>query len=444
MTTENLSRLRQGHLAGVQRLDLSHCGLTEFPREVFQLADSLEILDLSGNRLDRLPDDLHRLSRLQAIFCSDNRFTELPPALGRCERLDMVGFKACRIVEVPAAALPPMLRWLILTDNRIESLPDELGRRPRLQKLMLAGNRLSALPETLADARALELLRIAANRFDRLAPWLVRLPRLSWLAWGGNPEGAAAQMAPDLPLVTVGWSDLRLGPVLGEGASGVIHRVDRMVDGLPQPAALKVFKGAVTSDGLPDTEMAACMAAGTHPGLIGATARVSGHPEGRPALLMPLVGPQWRILAGPPSLRSCTRDVYPEETRLDPVYILQIARDIAGAVDHLHRRGLLHGDLYAHNILVNKDGRAKLGDFGAASFLPAGNGPLSENLQRLEVRAFGCLLEELRQHGGGMQADPVMQQLRPIEAACLSADNAGRPLFPQIESALRAIAPVQP
>ncbi|MDW5416584.1 hypothetical protein R6242_08380 [Iodobacter sp. CM08] len=65
-----LSQLRSGQLAGVSRLDLS-CGLTEFPQEIYQLADSLEILNLSGNALSSLPDDLPRLHQLKVIFCSD-------------------------------------------------------------------------------------------------------------------------------------------------------------------------------------------------------------------------------------------------------------------------------------------------------------------------------------------------------------------------------------
>ena len=45
-----LEQLRSGALAGAVRLQLA-CGLTEFPREIFDLADTLEILDLSGNAL---------------------------------------------------------------------------------------------------------------------------------------------------------------------------------------------------------------------------------------------------------------------------------------------------------------------------------------------------------------------------------------------------------
>jgi predicted TPR repeat methyltransferase len=45
-----LTQLRTGKLQGITRLDLS-CGLTELPDEIYQLADTLEILNLSGNAL---------------------------------------------------------------------------------------------------------------------------------------------------------------------------------------------------------------------------------------------------------------------------------------------------------------------------------------------------------------------------------------------------------
>ena len=157
--TATLEQLRAGQLAGTQRLKLA-CGLSEFPREIFDLADTLEILDLSGNALSSLPDDLPRLGKLRIIFCSDNQFTELPEVLGQCPQLSMIGFKANRIRTVSGASLPAQLRWLILTDNEVEALPSEIGNCTQLQKLMLAGNRLSTLPEELAACSRLELLRL--------------------------------------------------------------------------------------------------------------------------------------------------------------------------------------------------------------------------------------------------------------------------------------------
>ena len=439
MDHDTLSQLRAGRLAGTRRLDLC-CGLTEFPPEIFDLADSLEILNLSGNRLDELPDDLPRLHRLRVIFCSDNLFTRLPEVLGACARLETVGFKANRISHVPARALPVGLRWLILTDNAITELPEALGQRSRLQKLMLAGNRLDRLPDSLAAAGALELVRIAANQFDALAPWLCALPRLAWVGLSGNPcsrPAAASGAISAAQPVDIEWSALALEQILGEGASGVIYRALLRLGGKQAPVAVKVFKGAVTSDGLPQDEMAACMAAGLQPHLIGATGRVVGHPERRQALVMPLVDPSFSVLAGPPSLDSCTRDVYAETVRFSPSTELRLLGSIASAASHLHGRGLLHGDLYAHNILWKTSGTALLGDFGAASFI--GDNADAAAMGRMETRAFGCLMEEVLHRCDGAENDTIGKALLQWRDLCLGPQPAHRPSMADVDAALRKL-----
>ena len=439
MDTDTLALLRAGKLAGIRRLDLS-CGLTEFPPEIFSLADSLEILNLSGNRLNGLPADLHRLHRLQAIFCSDNLFTELPLALGQCLRLDMVGFKANRIQKVDGLALPPLLRWLILTDNCISELPAELGLRPRLQKLMLAGNRLQNLPDSLSECGQLELLRISANEFERLPEWLGALPRLAWLAFAGNPVSKQAESAAgSCAIPAVDWRDLDIGIKLGEGASGVIHQATDSSATPARPVAIKIFKGAITSDGSPANEMAACVKAGTHAGLIGAIGRITNHPTGADALVMPLADAAYRVLAGPPSLESCTRDVYPQGTGLTGEAAIALARSIASAVAHLHTEGMIHGDLYGHNILHDGTGNALLGDFGAATLT---GDPAPVYLQRLESRAFGCLLEELITHSAWPpRLKEQRLQLERMSHACQACDPTTRPLFDALQARLSILTP---
>jgi len=432
---DTLAQLRAGRLAGARRIDLSS-GLTEFPREVFALADSLEVLNLSGNALDTLPDDLHRLHKLRVLFCSDNRFTTLPEAIGQCHGLDIVGFKANRIRTVPSASLPSSLRWLILTDNQIEELPGSLGNCTRMQKLMLAGNRLRALPPSMAGLGQLELLRIPANRFETLPAWLPSLPRLSWLACAGNPFDTQAEdaaiTAQSVPHID--WRELALGRKLGEGASGVIHRATL---GASQQVAVKLFKGAVTSDGWPHSEMAACIAAGAHPTLIAAQSRIDGHPEGIEGLVMALVDPSFATLAGPPSLASCTRDVYAEEARWTSAVALRIARDIASAMQHLHAQGILHGDLYAHNILWHPEDGGRLGDFGAAWMTGALDAAQARAFQGLEMRAFGCLLEELLERCN----DAPPQAVATLKDRCLQPDAASRPSFAEALSVLRRALP---
>ena len=230
----------------------------------------------------------------------------------------------------------------------------------------------------------------------------------------GNPcEGAGA--APAAPVVD--WSALAPGALLGEGASGQVHAATWA----GRPVALKLFKGAMTSDGLPEREMAACLAAGAHPNLIGALGRLAGHPEAAQGLVMPRLPAAWRVLAGPPSLESCSRDVYDPALRLTPEVALRIARGIGAAAAHLHGQGLLHGDLYAHNVLWDGTaGEAVLSDLGAAAVLPPG--ALGETLQRLEVRAWGLLLDELLDRCGAAPA-----AARAVAQACTQPVVAARP-----------------
>jgi hypothetical protein len=434
-----LSQLRSGELAGIKRLDLS-CGLAEFPREIFDLADSLEILNLSGNALTGLPDDLPRLARLRVLFCSDNPFTELPAVVGQCAALEMVGFKANRIRHVPPASLPPRLRWLILTDNQVERLPAEVGDCGQLQKLMLAGNQLAELPAELANCRQLELLRISANRFEALPDWLLAMPRLTWLACAGNPM---ERIVPAASATPVPWGELVIDQLLGEGASGLIYRAHWQRDGAAaMPLAVKLFKGEVTSDGWPQSEMAASLAIGTHPNLIPVAGPLTGHPQGTAGLVMHFIPATFKTLAGPPSLASCTRDVYPQGTRFAPAAIARIAQGVAAAGAHLHARGVLHGDLYAHNLQCDADGQCLLGDMGAASFLPE-NAARSQALQRLETRAFGCLLDELLLHADASLSAAMRESWVGLRDDCLQETVAARPLYAEIAQRLQAVAAMQ-
>jgi hypothetical protein len=426
-----LSQLREGSLNGTTYLKLSE-GLKSFPQEIFELAETLEILDLSGNELTSLPDDLGKLHKLRILFCSNNPFTILPEALGDCPHLEMVGFKANKIETVPAGALNTHLRWLILTDNNITELPAAIGLCSRMEKLMLAGNKLHALPTELQYCQNLALLRISANKLQNLPDWLLSMPKLSWLAFSGNPFCITPQI-PTIP--SVSWHQLEIQQTLGQGASGIIYRANLLKE--HRRVAVKVFKGAVTSDGLPEDEMNAFISAGTHAGLVKLIAELKNHPDERKGLLMELIPDDFQNLGMPPNFETCTRDVFDTTTTLTSKSILKIASTIASLVTQLHQNGIMHGDLYAHNILVNKDNDTLLSDFGAASFYNKQNKQYAENIEQLEVRAFGILLDDLLHLCSETSA--ITEHLIAIRNSCLQYPVSGRPSFATLQDTFKCI-----
>ena len=366
-------------------------GLLEFPRELFDHVETLEVLDLSGNELSSLPEEFHRFSKLKRLFLSQNKFKVFPKVLAKCESLEMLGFKSNQIHTLSPDSLPEKTRWLILTDNQLESLPEDIGQLSRLQKLMLAGNRLKALPEALAQCQNLQLLRIAANDLDQWPKVLEQLPNLSWLAFSGNPFCQGIKSLSQVPVVSM--SDLQCHEVLGQGASGVIYRADwRLDSATTKPVAFKLFKGEVTSDGDPQDELQICLASGQHRNLVEPIAQVQGD-EGS-GLVMTLIPPEYKNLGGPPSLVSCTRDTFPQGQTMSVEWIKKIVTQMNGVLTHLRSLKIMHGDIYAHNVLIDGD-HILFGDFGAASSYAQLEIQTQRALEKIEDRAFAYFIEDL-------------------------------------------------
>ncbi|MEZ9548762.1 MULTISPECIES: leucine-rich repeat-containing protein kinase family protein [Vibrio] len=387
-----LEQLKSGQLKGIKRLKLSE-GLTEFPLEILELSDSLEILDLSGNQLSELPQELTQLTNLRIIFASNNLFTHLPDVLGSLPKLEMIGFKTNQIKTVSEESLPAQLRWLILTDNAIEVLPNSLGERPRLQKLALAGNQLRALPESMEDLSNLELVRLSANQLTEFPEFLIKLPKLAWLAFAGNPFCKHPSSLDSVPAVSS--QCYSLNQVLGQGASGVISHANWLNSDFdfPQGVAVKVFKGEVTSDGYPHDELEACLQAGHHSNLVKSIAQVDE--QDYLALVMELIPSCHYNLGLPPTLDTCTRDTFPEGFELPIAQIDNIVTQMIDVFNHLHDNKVCHGDLYAHNTLVNEQGQMIFGDFGAATIYGYLTEEQQQGIRRIEARALKCFIEDL-------------------------------------------------
>ncbi|CAM3665733.1 MULTISPECIES: leucine-rich repeat-containing protein kinase family protein [Pseudoalteromonas] len=412
-----LEQLRSGQLVGAKRLQLV-AELTTFPDEIFTLAETLEVLDLSNNKLTDLPAQFACLTKLKRVFLSFNQFQHIPPVLAKCPALIMIAFKGNQISEFAEHSLPLTTQWLILTDNKLQQLPESFGELTQLRKLALAGNQLTTLPHSMQQCQQLELVRLSANNLTQIDDWLFELPALTWLAFAGNDFNKSQSLQHGAIKQTT-LNEFELISQIGEGASGIIH----LADWQQHKVAVKLFKGAITSDGYPLDEVNCCLQAGEHPNLIKVLAYID-NPE-QLGLVMELINQDYQNLGLPPSLETCTRDTFAEHTQFTAEAIKHIAKQMLSTLAHLHANNVSHGDVYAHNTMIDAQYTVLFGDFGAATNLNSLTDYQRSQMELIEVRAIGCLIADLLTLC--KESTPETHKLQQIAAQSMSLVMSERP-----------------
>lgn len=368
---------------------------------------TITTLDLFGADLASLPSALPRcVPNLSILFCAKNDFSEVPEVIGQCPKLEMVSFKSNNVRKIHPGALRPQMRWLILTDNNITSIPGEIGRCCNLQKFMLSGNLIQKLPVEISHCRNLELVRLASNQLTEPPMELLGLPKLSWVAFSDNPFVAAAFQKKtangdgDIHMEVFEDGSLdnpALGTELGKGASGITRKYKTVLPGVnnrEEEVAVKEYFSAITSDGNPQEERKVSMVASS----LGCSSLVKVLGRTNNGNLVMELLKDYQVFADPPSLESCSRDVYDEDVKalFSEKRALVMVDHLLHALVKLHEQGICHGDFYGHNILISDkdEERLWLTDFGAAFFYDT-SAVYGKAIEVVERRAFGLLVSEI-------------------------------------------------
>ena len=387
----------------------------------------LRVLDLGFNRLTLVPKCIGDLASLQLLNLAHNQLTTLPAEIGKLTQLQVLGLRSNQLSALPAEVGElQALHSLFLTDNKLSELPGTLGKLRKLRKLQAASNCLTGLPaELFAGACELEMLRVPCNRIASLPATMASHPKLCWVSLAGNPAwsaGPATQREVSLVRdddIAYDDSGTALGP---SGASGGVFAATWQ----GRRVAVKRFVDAVSPDGAPADEMAVARAV-HHPRCVDVLA--VAEPPHRAMVMTHIQG---KPLGGRPGGKSLLRCTYPPDQRWPTSFAVRCALDVAQACGACAAAGVCHGDVYAHNVVVDADGRATLVDFGAAFAFPATCGI---DFQRLEVRAFGLLLQEL-----GDRCLPERHEgLSALAAKCMDTTVAGRPSFDELDAELERL-----
>lgn len=382
-------------LSTLKKLNVKGMGLTCLPDAISHCLQ-LEFLEVTGNPLQGLPESIAKLPKLDTLFAAGVGWTEIPKVLASCPSLRMLGVRDNQIVSLDGESLPECLVWLIAAGNKIESLPN-IARLKHIRKLMLSHNRLTCSGlEPVAGIEDLEMVRVAANRLEAFPQSLFRHRRLAWVAVGGNPftEAIMKRRLESAP-APVDFSEVCLGERLGSGAGATVYQGTWR----GQDVAVKIWDAERFSDGTSRGEWAASRVA-SNPGHPSMVKVLSAFEEPKPGMILELL-PGASAAAGPPLSSTVTRDALPIHGGPGPWYsidsILTISRAVAQACAHLRAQGLMHGDIYLHNTLIQWEGSkecaavldARLSDLGAAAAVD------DPGFEKLEVRSYGWLLKDL-------------------------------------------------
>ncbi|KAL3796674.1 hypothetical protein HJC23_009974 [Cyclotella cryptica] len=411
----------------------------------------LKKLDLNNSELSTLPSGIEALSpTLEILFLSENNFEAFPECLGNLNRLRMLSLRGNRLTELSSSNLPKKsLVWLILTNNQISRIDPNVGELKELRKLMLSHNKLSSIPSELEGCKNLELVRLANNEITTELPKeFVTLPKLAWISLAGNPIAHCPQTKEkEILKSSVSFTE---SDVLGKGASGIVYAGKYS----GKDVAVKIFKQqSMGSDGNPEDE-AAINALIDHPLAVSALGFfLCDENEKHEGMVMPLLDGA-KTIGRVPSFDTVTRDAGPtnDAIDLDRESVLSIVWNVATALEHVHRKaGVSNGDVYLHNILMCKVGTARISDWGA-SFIYDGNHDFADVFERIEVLAFGRLVQDLfdwylnsslpdltepadflgRTRGVPLESGPFYDLVQSI----LQPDQHKRPSFKEIKSTL--------
>uniref|UniRef100_A0A3B4HAY4 Leucine rich repeats and calponin homology domain containing 3 n=2 Tax=Haplochromini TaxID=319058 RepID=A0A3B4HAY4_9CICH len=163
--------------AATGSLNLSGRKLKEFPRCAanHDLTDTTRA-DLSRNRLSELPLEVCLFVSLESLNLYQNCLRSLPDGLLNLQALTYLNLSRNQLSVLPAVVCGLPLKVLIACNNKLVSLPEELGQLRHLTELDVSCNEIQTLPAQVGQLEALRDLNIRRNHLVRLPPELAELP----------------------------------------------------------------------------------------------------------------------------------------------------------------------------------------------------------------------------------------------------------------------------
>lgn len=161
-------------LAGLEILKMNNNLIGNLSSDAFHNVYQLTELHLEGNKISELADDTFELANLRVLNLRGNLLTTFSDKVfgSMASNLTELNLRGNRLTEVSPLSSLTSLSSLILSSNRLHSLPEDIFRNmTALDYLDLSENQLTSLPETVfIDLTGIKVIHLNKNNLSKLEP----------------------------------------------------------------------------------------------------------------------------------------------------------------------------------------------------------------------------------------------------------------------------------
>lgn len=202
LSSNHLKRIGFKKNHSITNLDLSENKLKRIPKSIRRLKH-LKHLDLSKNEIKRIPcfiknmdslvelklnynqlkslskRDIRKLKKLKSIHFGANGISELPDNLELLTKLETLNLGINQINKVPPSfSQIKSLEHLIFYRNEFTAIPVEVWELISLKEIDFYHNHISEIPEQIGNAKKLEQIYLAYNQISQIPDTLFTLANL--------------------------------------------------------------------------------------------------------------------------------------------------------------------------------------------------------------------------------------------------------------------------
>ncbi|XP_065604076.1 DISP complex protein LRCH3 isoform X2 [Cyrtonyx montezumae] len=159
-------------------LSLSGRKLRDYPRASAVNHDLSDITraDLSRNRLSELPAEACHFVSLESLNLYQNCIRYIPEAVLNLQSLTFLNISRNQLSTLPVHLCSLPLKVLIASNNKLVSIPEEIGQLRQLTELDVSCNEIQTIPPQIGNLESLRDLNVRRNHLVRLPEELAELP----------------------------------------------------------------------------------------------------------------------------------------------------------------------------------------------------------------------------------------------------------------------------